>query len=173
MLFRSPRPRTSAERRGFASANRPFRVLGLQQVAVGGETKDGMRKIWQDMLGLQKHGEFRSEKENVDEDILVMGRGLAVVEVDIMAPIDVAKSPKVHIPSLNHIGLWVDNLDVCVEWLKGNGVRFAGGIRVGAAGHKVAFIHPKGNAESPVGGAGVLIELVQAPTDVIKMYDAS
>jgi lactoylglutathione lyase len=85
----------------------------------------------------------------------------------------VAKSPKVHIPSLNHIGLWVDNLDVCVEWLKGNGVRFAGGIRVGAAGHKVAFIHPKGNAESPVGGAGVLIELVQAPTDVIKMYDAS
>ena len=47
------------------------------------------------MLGLQKHGEFRSEKENVDEDILVMGRGLASVEVDIMAPIDIAKSPKV------------------------------------------------------------------------------
>ena len=49
------------------------------------------------------------------------------------------------------------------------GVRFApGGIRKGAAGHDVAFIHPKGNDEFPVGGGGVLIELVQAPPDVIR-----
>jgi hypothetical protein len=54
------------------------------------------------MLGLEKHGEFRSEKENVDEDILTMGRGIGKVEIDIMAPIDVNKSPKVrdHDPSL-------------------------------------------------------------------------
>ena len=49
------------------------------------------------------------------------------------------------------------------------GVRFApGGIRKGAAGHDVAFIHPKGNDEFPVIGGGVLIELVQAPPDVIR-----
>ena len=47
------------------------------------------------MLGLHKHGEFRSEKENVDEDILTLGRGLATVEIDIMSPIDINKSPKV------------------------------------------------------------------------------
>lgn len=152
-------------------ASRPFRVLGLQQVAVGAESKDDMRRIWQDLLGLHKHGEFRSEKENVDEDILVMGRGLATVEVDIMAPLDIAKSPKVHTPNLNHIGLWIDDLDSCVTWLQGHGVRFAGGIRVGAAGHKVAFIHPKGNTESPVGGAGVLIELVQAPANIIRSFE--
>jgi lactoylglutathione lyase len=35
----------------------------------------------------------------------------------------------------------------------------------------VTFIHPKGNAELPVGGEGVLIELVQAPPDVIADYD--
>ena len=48
------------------------------------------------------------------------------------------------------------------------GVRFTpGGIRPGASGHNVTFIHPKGNEKSPIGGAGVLIELVQAPPDVI------
>ena len=49
------------------------------------------------------------------------------------------------------------------------GVRFTpGGIRKGASGHNVTFIHPKGNEEYPIGGAGVLIELVQAPDNFRK-----
>jgi lactoylglutathione lyase len=48
------------------------------------------------------------------------------------------------------------------------GVRFApGGIRPGAAGYDVTFIHPKGNEQFPLSGEGVLIELVQAPADII------
>ena len=50
---------------------------------------------------------------------------------------------QVWIPHLNHVGLWVDDLDAAVKTLQGNGVRFAGQIRVGAAGHKIAFVHPK------------------------------
>lgn len=51
------------------------------------------------------------------------------------------------------------------------GVRFTpGGIRPGAAGHNITFIHPKGNAAAPISGNGVLIELVQAPPDVIKAF---
>lgn len=51
------------------------------------------------------------------------------------------------------------------------GVRFTlGGIRKGASGHNVTFIHPKGNEAAPIGGAGVLIELVQAPPDVIEAF---
>jgi lactoylglutathione lyase len=50
-----------------------------------------------------------------------------------------------------------------------NGVRFApGGIRKGAAGYDITFLHPKGNEEFPIGGEGVLIELVQAPPEVIQ-----
>ena len=50
-----------------------------------------------------------------------MGKGhLGKVEVDLMTPIDPEKSPKVHIPSLNHIGLWVDDLPKCVEYLESN-----------------------------------------------------
>lgn len=153
-------------------AERPFRVLGVQQIAVGATDKEGLRKLWIDLLGLEQTGSFQSEKENVDEDISVAGAGPFAVEVDLMQPIDPEKRPKVHEPALNHVGLWIDDLPAAVEWLSAQGVRFTpGGIRKGAAGHDVCFIHPKGGGESPIGGCGVLIELVQAPQGVIEAYE--
>lgn len=146
---------------------RPFRVLGVQQVAIGGPSKAALRRLWTELLGVPATGAFRSDAENVDEDIL----SLAGVEIDLMEPIDPARKPKVHEPPLNHIGLWVDDLRAAVEWLSGQGVRFApGGIRRGAAGHDICFIHPRGDASSPLSGEGVLIELVQAPADVIAAH---
>ncbi|MEP6863200.1 MAG: VOC family protein [Deltaproteobacteria bacterium] len=143
---------------------RPFKILGIQQIAIGGPSKAALRGLWVDLLGVASQSTFRSERENVDEDILA----LAGVEIDLMEPIDPTKSPKVHEPALNHLGLWVDNLAVAVEWLTQQGVRFTpGGVRKGAAGHDVCFIHPKGNDAAPRSGEGVLIELVQAPPDVI------
>jgi lactoylglutathione lyase len=147
---------------------RPFRILGVQQIAVGATSKERLRKLWVDCLGLAVEGQYRSVRENVDEDIAVAGRGLARCEVDLMQPIDPAHKPAVHDPPLNHIGLWVDDLPAAVAWLTAQGVRFApGGIRKGAAGHDITFIHPRGNEQFPIGGEGVLIELVQAPLEVI------
>lgn len=147
---------------------RPFSILGVQQIAVGAADKAALRQLWIDLLGLTPAGEYRSESENVDEDIVECGRGVHRGEVDLMQPIDPDARPRVHDPALNHVGLWVDDLTSAVEWLSAQGVRFTpGGIRAGAAGHDVCFIHPKGNSDSPVGGAGVLIELVQAPREVI------
>lgn len=85
-----------------------------------------------------------------------------------MQPVDPNKRPAVHEPALNHIGLWVDDLNAAVTWLGARGVRFTpGGIRRGASGFDVCFIHPKGSPEAPVGAEGVLVELVQAPPEVI------
>ncbi len=148
--------------------SRPFKVLGIQQVAIGGPSKARLRALWVDMLGLQVTGNFVSERENVDEDICAMGSGANRVEVDLMQPIDPDKKPAVHLTPLNHIGLWIDDLPLAVEWLTAQGVRFApGGIRQGAAGHDITFLHPKSNAEFPIAGEGVLIELVQAPPEII------
>jgi lactoylglutathione lyase len=148
---------------------KPFKILGIQQVAIGGPDKNKLKTLWVDMFGLEMTGTFKSERENVDEDICAMGKGVHKVEVDLMQPIDPEKKPAVHTTPLNHIGLWVDNLPVAVEWLTANGVRFApGGIRKGAAGYDITFLHPKGNDEFPIGGEGVLIELVQAPPEVIQ-----
>lgn len=149
-------------------SERPFQVLGVQQVAIGGLDRGRLRGLWVDMLGLMPVKTFRSERENVDEEVLSLGHGPHAVEVDLMQPVDPDGRPRVHQPALNHIGLWVDDLSAAVAWLEAAGVRFTpGGTRQGASGHDVCFIHPKGNEEAPIGGAGVLIELVQAPPEVV------
>jgi lactoylglutathione lyase len=147
---------------------RPFKVLGIQQIAIGGPSKARLRTLWVDTLGLRVTGNFVSERENVDEDICAMGTGVHAVEVDLMQPLDPEKKPAVHTTPLNHVGLWIDDLPRAVEWLTGRGVRFApGGIRRGAAGHDICFLHPKANDAFPIAGEGVLIELVQAPPEVV------
>ena len=149
--------------------SKPFKILGVQQIAIGGESKDRLKKLWVDLLGFEYKSTFVSERENVDEDICAIGQGIHEVEIDLMQPVDINKKPAIHQTPLNHIGLWVDNLPKAVEWLSANGLRFApGGIRKGAAGHDITFIHPKGSEEFPFGGEGVLIELVQAPPELIQ-----
>ncbi len=149
-------------------SDRPFKVLGLQQIAVGGTDKARLRKLWVDLLGLSLGGNYRSESENVDEDIAFLGDGPHRLEVDLMQPIDAEKTPRVHSPPLNHVGLWIDDLPAAVDWLTAEGMRFApGGIRKGASGYDICFVHPKGNDEFPMCGEGVLIELVQAPPEVV------
>ena len=150
---------------------RPFKVLGIQQIAIGGPSKERLKKLWVDMFGLAVTGNYVSERENVDEDITQMGSGPFKVEVDLMQPLDAAKKPAVHEPPLNHVGLWIDDLPLAVEWLTAQGVRFApGGVRKGAAGFDITFLHPKADAQFPIAGEGVLIELVQAPAEVIEAF---
>jgi lactoylglutathione lyase len=78
-------------------------------------------------------------------------------------------------------------LQAAYDSLTAKGVRFTpGGIRKGAgntllqivfpsliftAGHNVAFIHPKGSVEFPLSSEGVLVELVQAPPEVITQAE--
>ena len=150
------------------TTSKPFKILGIQQIAIGGTDKQRLKSLWVDIFGLQVKSTFVSERENVDEDICALGSGPTAVEVDLMQPLDIDKKPAVHATPLNHVGLWVDDLAKAVEWMTANGVRFApGGIRKGAAGFDICFIHPKANDEFPIGGEGVLIELVQAPAEVI------
>lgn len=140
---------------------RPFRVLGVQQLAVGGPDREALRALWVDAFGLEPVGVYRSERENVDEEILRLGVGPHAVEVDLMQPVDPEAKPRVDRPALNHVGLWIDDLPKAVEWLEARGLVFTpGGIRAGASGHDVCFIHPRS-------AGGVLIELVQAPAEVV------
>ena len=151
--------------------SRPFKVLGIQQIAVGALDKGKLHQLWVELFGLQIKGTYRSASENVVEDMCILGAGPLTVEVDLMQPLDPSAKPAVHQPALNHVGLWIDDLPAAVQWLGQQGVRFTpGGIRGGAAGFDICFIHPKGNEQSPIGGQGVLIELVQAPPEVISAF---
>ena len=166
---RHPRVRERRGREVSAAANdRPFARAGHPAGGDRRAQQGGAAPLWVDMLGLEVTGSFRSERENVDEDICALGSGPTRVEVDLMEPIDPEGKPAVHATPLNHIGLWIDDLPAAVAWLSGRGVRFApGGIRAGAAGHDVCFLHPKASEEFPIAGEGVLVELVQAPPEVV------
>ena len=153
-------------------SDRPFKVLGIQQIAVGGLDKKRLRTLWVDTLGLELTGNYQSVSENVDEDIAVAGSGPFKIEVDLMQPLDPGRKPNVQNPPLNHVGMWIDDLPAAVDWLQAHGVRFTpGGIRKGASGFDICFIHPKANEASPIGGEGVLIELVQAPAEVREAFE--
>ena len=150
-------------------STRPFQVLGLQQIAIGHANKESLKTLWVDLLGLPITGHFESERENVLEDSLQLGTGPSCVEVDLMQPLNPLAKPAVDQTPLNHIGLWVDDLPKAMSWLMAQGVRMApGGIRRGASGFDICFIHPKSSDEYPLSGLGVLIELVQAPQAVIE-----
>jgi lactoylglutathione lyase len=153
---------------------RPFRVLGVQQIAVGGADKAPLVRLWVELLGATPAGNYRSAAENVDEDIVRLGAGSGAIELDLMQPLDPNQRPRVSEPALHHVGLWIDDLAAAERWLSERGVRFtSGGIRRGAAGYDVCFIHPKGTAEAPQGGEGVLIELVQAPPEVVRAFESA
>lgn len=151
--------------------NRPFKILGVHHIAIGGLDMDKLRHLWGDVLGLPLGAPFVLESENVKGSIARLGDGASTVEVDLLQPLDADKKPAPHLPPLNHVAFWVDHLAEAVEWLRAQGVRFApGGIHTGAEGREMAFIHPKANEEFPIGGEGVMIELVQAPPTVIAAY---
>jgi lactoylglutathione lyase len=107
----------------------------------------------------------------VDEDITAMGSGPFKVEVDLMQPLDPAKSRRCNEPPLNHIGLWIDNSRspssgsrhrACVS-------RRAASARAPPASTSPSCI-PRAMNNRPIGGNGVLIELVQAPPEVVSAF---
>ena len=97
--------------------DKPFRVLGVQQIAIGGADKQRLRALWVDIFGLEVKSTFVSERENVDEDVCALGSGPTAVEVDLMQPLDAEKKPAVHATPLNHVGLWVDDLPAAMAWM--------------------------------------------------------
>jgi lactoylglutathione lyase len=151
--------------------SRPFRILGVHHIAIGGADMSKLRHLWGDVLGLPVGDLFTLESENVIGSIAKLGVGVHAVELDLLQPLDADKKPAPHLPPLNHIAFWVDHLPEAHAWLVAQGVRFTpGGIRTGTEGREMAFIHPKASEDFPLGGEGVMIELVQAPPQVVAAF---
>lgn len=151
--------------------SRPFRILGVHHIAIGSADLVRLRHLWGDVLGLPVGETFVLESENVRGNIARLEAGPHTVEIDLLQPLEADRKPAPHLPPLNHIAFWVDHLAEAVAWLTAQGVRFTpGGIRQGAEGREMAFIHPKASDDFPIGGEGVMIELVQAPPAVVAAY---
>ena len=57
---------TALARRSLSTTGSPFRVLGVQQIALGSLELDGLKGLWVDAFRAKEVKRFKSEKENVD-----------------------------------------------------------------------------------------------------------
>ena len=124
---------------------RPFKVLGIQQIAIGGPSKEKLRTLWVDMFGLEVTSTFVSERENVDGDICAMGSGPFKVEVDLMQPLDPEKKPAVHATRSTTSAC---GSTTCPRPSNGCRPTACASHRrhpQGAAGFDITFLHPKAN----------------------------
>ena len=118
------------------------------------EMEEG-KKFWTDVLGLTVDREENVPEQEVDVAFLPVGES----DIEMLHPLTedsgVAKFLQKRGPGIHHLCLEVDDLEAALAHLKDAEVPLIDDApRIGAGGHKVAFIHPKGTG-------GVLVELLE------------
>jgi methylmalonyl-CoA/ethylmalonyl-CoA epimerase len=107
--------------------------------------------FYRDVLGLQPH------RPEVVDGATVVALSFGDAEVELLAPVE-ADSPIGRFlarrgPGIHHICYRVPDLDAALEACRKAGYRLVDEVpRKGAAGRRIAFVHPKATA-------GVLLEL--------------
>ena len=133
-----------------------------------GVAVDGLAKrlpFWSEVLGLSVEGVETVESEQVKVAFLPVERS----RVELLEPTGEQSAIARHIAKrgegLHHLTFEVDDLDEMLERMEKHGVQVVGdGARVGAGGHRVAFVHPRSTG-------GVLVELVEAAGDAAGAWD--
>lgn len=107
--------------------------------------------FYRDVLGLQPH------QPEVVDGATIVGLSFGDAEVELLAPVE-ADSPIARFlarrgPGIHHICYRVPDLDAALEACRKAGYRLVDEVpRKGAAGRRIAFVHPKATA-------GILLEL--------------
>ncbi len=106
-------------------------------------------------LGFEFEGREIVESEKVDVAIFKVGESRIELLESIQPGTVISKFIEKRGEGVHHIALEVDDILASLEELKSAGAPVIDEHpRMGAGGHKVAFIHPKGTA-------GVLLELIE------------
>ncbi len=118
------------------------------------EMEEG-KKFWTEILGLMVGREEHVADQEVDVAFMPVGES----DIELLNPLSdvsgVAKFLQKRGPGIHHVCLEVDDIEAMLAHLKKAGVPLIDEEpRIGAGGHRVAFIHPKGTG-------GVLVELLE------------
>ncbi len=110
--------------------------------------------FWSDAMGLEVGGVHTVDSEGVKVAFLPADDTKIELLEPLGADTSVGKFLEKRGEGLHHITFEVSDLPVMLEKLKSKGVQVLGDMRVGAEGHRVAFLHPRS-------AGGVLVELVE------------
>jgi methylmalonyl-CoA epimerase len=110
---------------------------------------------YKDQLGFQFEGREIVESEKVDVAIFLIGESRIELLQSTEPGSVISKFIEKRGDGIHHIAVEVDDIEQSTEELKNAGAPVIDDQpRIGAGGHKVAFVHPKG-------AAGVLLELIE------------
>jgi methylmalonyl-CoA/ethylmalonyl-CoA epimerase len=109
--------------------------------------------FYRDVLGLQPH------PPEVADGATIVALPFGDSEVELLAPLTgespIGKFLAKRGPGIHHICYWVPDLDAALEACRSAGYRLVDEVpRKGAAGRRIAFLHPKATA-------GILLELTE------------
>ena len=131
----------------------PEHPIRVAHIGVAVQDLEAAIAFYRDVLGLAPSG-----KETADGAEIV-SVPFGDVDVELLAPV-VPDSPIDRFiarrgPGIHHVCYRVPNLDAALEACRNAGYRLIDTTpRVGAGGHRIAFVHPKATA-------GILIELTE------------
>ena len=134
-----------------------IRIKRIDHVAVAVRDVEEAKAKYEAAFGLE--GSVREVVASQKTDALLLPVGEGETALELIAPKGndgLEKFLEKRGPGLHHVAIEVEGIDAALQFLKGIGVRLIDEVpRIGARGHKVAFIHPSATG-------GVLVELVQA-----------
>ena len=130
--------------------------MKIDHIAIAVNDVEESAKVYQQALGAD-NVEFETvESEGVKIAIIELENG----RIELMQPTNDSSPIKKFLDKkgqgLHHMALDTDDIEGEVERMEGCGIQFLGKIRLGSAGTKVTFIHPKSLN-------GVLAELCSHP----------
>ncbi len=134
-----------------------LKIRGVEHVAIAVEDIDAALTKYRDVLGLKVASRELVESQKTETAHLPIGQ----TALELIAPKGnegLARFLERRGPGLHHIAIEVEEIEKALAFLEGLGVPLVDRApRVGAGGHKVAFVHPRATG-------GVLIELVDKGT---------
>jgi methylmalonyl-CoA/ethylmalonyl-CoA epimerase len=136
----------------------PFKVKRIDHVAVCVADSGQPAAKLLSMFGLKVAHQETVASQKTEATLLFVGDLAQGGAIELIVPRgneSLARFLEKRGPGLHHLAIEVEGIDAALEHLKALGVPLVDETpRVGARGHRVAFVHPKATG-------GILIELVE------------
>jgi methylmalonyl-CoA/ethylmalonyl-CoA epimerase len=131
-----------------------MKIKRINHVAVAVRSLDEALPRWARVLGLAAEGRELVASQKVEAALMPLGDA-AIELIEPKGNEGVARFLASRGPGLHHIAVEVEGIEEVLALLKSREVPLIDQVpRIGAHGHKVAFVHPRATG-------GVLIELVE------------
>lgn len=131
----------------------------IHHVGIAVDDLEAAVELYRRSFGLEPVHRERVEDQGVDEVLFAVGESYIQLLGSLGDDTPVGRFLARRGPGIHHVGYAVDDVAAGLDRLRSAGVRLVDeSPRPGSRGTSVAFVHPSATG-------GVLIELVQAPSD--------